>query len=170
MASAYAEHPIMDRMDSNTVFPYARGIAPYEGSPFHFTPLIETSDGAWLETSGLSNARFDADSDIRGPITVAAALEREVGNKKQRVVVIGTAKSLSNQFIGLLGNMDLGINTMNWLAGDDSLIAIEPKTRVDMSLELSRTAMALIAFGFLVFLPLGFLIGSGVIWWRRRRS
>jgi ABC-type uncharacterized transport system involved in gliding motility auxiliary subunit len=77
---------------------------------------------------------------------------------------------LANQFVGLLGNMDLGINAMNWLAGDDSLITIEPKTRVDMTLELSRPMMALIAFGFLVFLPLGFLISGGVIWWRRRRS
>ena len=170
LASAYAEHPIMDRMDSNTVFPYARRIAVHEQSPFHFTPLVETADGGWLETSGLRNARFDADSDIPGPITVAAALERDVGNKKQRVVVIGTAKSLANQFVGLLGNMDLGINAMNWLAGDDSLITIEPKTRVDMTLELSRPMMALIAFGFLVFLPLGFLISGGVIWWRRRRS
>jgi len=170
LASAYAEHPIMDRMESNTVFPYARRIAPFDSSAFHFTPLIETSDGAWLETSELRNARFDPDSDVRGPITVAGALERDVGNKKQRVVVIGTSKSFSNQFVGLLGNLDLGINVMNWLAGDDSLITIEPKTRIDMSLELSRTAMVLISFGFLIFLPLGFLISGGVIWWKRRRS
>jgi len=170
MASAYAEHPIMDVMDSNTVFPYTRRIAAHEGSAFHFTPLVETTDGAWLETSGLRNARFDADSDVRGPITIAAALERDVGNKKQRVVVVGTAKNLANQYVGLLGNMDFGISAMNWLAGDDSLISIEPKTRVDMSLEWSRPVMALIGFGFLVFLPLGFLISGGVIWWRRRRS
>jgi ABC-type uncharacterized transport system involved in gliding motility auxiliary subunit len=170
LASAYAEHPIMDPMDSNTVFPYSRRIAAGESSAFHFTPLVETTSGAWLETSGLRNASFDADNDLRGPITVAAALERDVGNKKQRVVVIGTSRGLSNEFIGLLGNMDLGISAMNWLAGDDSLITLEPKTRVDMSLELSRPMMALIGFGFLVILPLGFLISGGVIWWKRRRS
>lgn len=170
LASAYAEHPIMNRIESNTVFPYARGIEQFGNSPFHFTRLVETSSDAWLETSGLRNASFDPDADVRGPITLAAALERDVGNKRQRVVVIGTSKIFSNQFVGLLGNLDLGVNVMNWLAGDDSLITIEPKTRVDLSLELSRTAMTVIAFGFLVFLPLGFLISGGVIWWRRRRS
>ena len=88
----------------------------------------------------------------------------------REIVVIGTSRALSNEFVGSLGNLDLGINVMNWLAGDDSLITIEPKTRVDLSLELSRLAMTLIAVGFLVFLPLAFLISGGVIWWRRRRA
>jgi hypothetical protein len=116
------------------------------------------------------DASFDGDSDIAGPITVAAALERDVGDKRQRVVVIGTAKALSNQYIGLLGNIDLGMTTMGWLAGDDSLITIEPKNRVDLTLELSRPEMAAIGFGFLIFLPLGLLISGGIIWWRRRRA
>ena len=45
LASAYAEHPITDRMDSNTVFPYARRIAAFEDSAFRFTPLIEAAAG-----------------------------------------------------------------------------------------------------------------------------
>lgn len=170
LASAYAEHPITDRLDSNTVFPYARRIEAHEESEFHFTPLVQAAAGGWLETTSLRNASFDEDSDIAGPITVAAALERDVGDKRQRIVVIGTAKSLSNQYIGLLGNIDLGMTTMSWLAGDDSLITIEPKTRVDLTLQLSRAEMTAIGFGFLIFLPLGLLISGGVIWWRRRRA
>ena len=171
LASAYAEeHPITDRLDSNTVFPYARRIEASEESEFYFTPLVQAAAGGWLETDSLRNARFDEDSDIAGPITVAAALERDVGDKRQRVVVIGTAKGFSNQYIGLLGNIDLGITTMSWLTGDDSLITIEPKTRVDLSLELSRPELAAIGFGFLIFLPLGLLVSGGVIWWRRRRA
>jgi len=170
MASSYGNHPITNRLESNTVFPFARRIAALEGSSFHFTPLIEAAQGGWLETSGLRNASFDKDTDLRGPITVAAALEREVGNKHQRIVVIGTSRGLTNEYIGLLGNMDLGIAALSWLAGEDSLITIEPKTRIDLSLELSATAIAAIAFGFLVFLPLGLLISGGIIWWRRRRA
>ena len=66
--------------------------------------------------------------------------------------------------------MDLGVNIINWLSGDDSLISIEPKTRVDMTLEMSRPVMAAIGFGFLIFAPIGLLVAGGVIWWRRRRS
>jgi ABC-type uncharacterized transport system involved in gliding motility auxiliary subunit len=170
LASGYGEHPITQRSTLTTVFPYARQIAAHEDSSFHFTPLIEAAAGGWLETSGLSNAEFGRDSDIRGPIAVSAALERDVGNSKQRVVVVGSSKGLSNEYVGLLGNVDLGINIMNWLAGDDSLITIQPKSRADLTLELSRGALIAIGFGFLIILPLGLLVAGGVIWWKRRRS
>jgi ABC-type uncharacterized transport system involved in gliding motility auxiliary subunit len=70
----------------------------------------------------------------------------------------------------LLGNLDLGVNMVNWLAGDEALITIQPRARSDLSLELSRAGLALIAIGFLVVLPLVFLVAGGVIWWRRRQA
>ena len=170
LAFAYGEHPITDPMNINTVFPYARRIDIQNSSDFRFTPLVEVAQQGWLETSGLKNASFDKNEDLRGPITVAGALERDVRDKKQRVVVVGSARAFSNEYIGSLGNMDLGVNIINWLSGDDSLISIEPKTRVDMTLEMSRPVMAAIGFGFLIFAPVGLLVAGGVIWWRRRRS
>ena len=170
LASGYAEHVVTNRLTSNTVFPFARRIAAYENTSFHFTPLVDAAAGGWLETSGLMNAQLDRDSDIGGPITVSAALEREVGDRKQRVVVIGSGRGLTNEYIGMLGNMDLGINIMNWLAGEDSLIIIQPKSRIDLTLELSRGALIAISFGFLIILPIGLLVAGGLIWWKRRKS
>ena len=170
LASGYADHVVTNRLTSNTVFPFARRIATYENTSFHFTPLVEAAAGGWLETSGLMNAQLDRDSDIGGPITVSAALEREVGDRKQRVVVIGSGRGLTNEYIGMLGNMDLGINIMNWLAGEDSLIIIQPKSRIDLTLELSRGALIAISFGFLIILPIGLLVAGGLIWWKRRKS
>jgi len=170
LASGYADHVVTNRLSSNTVFPFARRIAAIEESSFRFTPLVEAAAGGWLETSGLKNAQFDRDSDIRGPITVAAALERDVGDRKQRVIVVGSGRGLTNEYVGMLGNMDLGINIMNWLAGEDSLIIIQPKSRIDLNLELSRGALTAIAFGFLMFLPAGLLCAGGIIWWKRRKS
>ncbi len=170
LASAYADHAITNRLASNTVFPFARRIAAYEDSSFYFTPLVEAAAGGWLETSGLMNAEFDRDSDIRGPVTVGAALERSVGDDVQRVVVVSSGRSLTNEYSGMLGNMDLGINIINWLAGEDSLIVIQPKLRNDLTLEFSRGALTAIGFGFPIALPLGLLIAGGMIWWRRRKS
>jgi ABC-type uncharacterized transport system involved in gliding motility auxiliary subunit len=167
---ANTEHAVTKRLSSNTVFPFARRIAAYEGTPYLFTPLVDAAAGGWLETSGLMNAEFERDSDILGPITVGAALERDVGDSKQRVVVIGSGRGLTNEYVGMLGNMDLGMNVMNWLAGEDSLIIIQPKSRIDLTLQLSRGALAAIAFGFLIVLPVGFLIAGGMIWWKRRKS
>jgi ABC-type uncharacterized transport system involved in gliding motility auxiliary subunit len=172
LAPPASGHAITDRVGMITLFPYARRIATRnEGQgPFHFTPLVEAAPGGWLETGGLANARFDANRDVRGPLVVAAALEREVGDRKQRIVVVGTGRFLANQYLGNGGNLDLGVNMVNWLAGDESLITIQPRARNDLSLELPWAAMIAISYTFLIVLPLGFLVAGGVIWWRRRRA
>ncbi|HVY07091.1 MAG TPA: DUF4350 domain-containing protein [Burkholderiales bacterium] len=172
LATAYGKHPVTERSTMTSVFPYARRIAAAEGSKWKFSPLVEaTTQEGWLETGALDkNIAFDKGKDIRGPIVVAAALERSVGDHKQRVVVAGSGHFLANQFVGTLGNLDLGVNIVNWLAGDESLITVQPRTRADLTLQLGRGGLALIAFGFLIFLPLGLLVAGGIVWWRRRRA
>jgi ABC-type uncharacterized transport system involved in gliding motility auxiliary subunit len=168
LASGYGDHPATQGSTVTSVFPYARRIAAGQDSEFRFTPLVEVGGSGWLETSGLANAAFDRNRDIRGPIVAAGALERNVGDRKQRVVVVGSGNLLSNQFVGMVGNLDLGVNMMNWLAGDESLITIQPRTRRDLTLELTP-AVFVMANAFFA-LPLVFLIAGGVIWYRRRKS
>lgn len=171
LASGYGPHRITENSSMASVFPYARRVAVNEGSKWRFTPLVEVAQSGWLETGGINeNTAFNKDRDIHGPIVVAAALERETGSRKQRVVVAGTGQFLANQYIGLLGNLDLGVNMINWLAGDESLISIQPRSRPDLSLELPLPVIYLIGIGFLIALPLAFLATGGVIWWRRRKA
>jgi ABC-type uncharacterized transport system involved in gliding motility auxiliary subunit len=171
LATAYGKHSITARSTMTSVFPYARRIAAAEGSKWQFTPLVEVAQDGWLETGSIeNNVAFDPKKDVKGPIVVAGALERSVGDRKQRVVVTGSGNFLANQFIGTLGNLDLGVNMLNWLAGDESLITVQPRTRSDLTLELTRGGLSLIGFGFLIILPLALLIAGGVIWWRRRRA
>lgn len=171
LATGYGQHRITENSTLTSVYPYARRITPAEGSKWHFTPLVEVAPDGWLETGGINDdVAFNKDRDIRGPIVIGAALERDVGERKQRVVVVGTSQFLSNQYAGLLGNMDLGVNMVNWLAGDEALITIQPRNRQDLTLELSRAGLTLIGFGFLIVLPLVFLVTGVVIWWRRRKA
>jgi ABC-type uncharacterized transport system involved in gliding motility auxiliary subunit len=171
LATSYGQHRITENSTMTSVFPYSRRIAPSQRTKWHFQPLVEVAKDGWLETGGINDkVAFDRNRDIHGPITVAAALERDVGSRKQRVVVAGSGNFLANQYIGTLGNLDLGVNMVNWLAGDDSLITVQPRTRSDLSLEMSRAGLALIGIGFLVVLPLGFLVAGGLIWWRRRKG
>ena len=58
---------------------------------------------------------------------------------------------------------------MNWLAYDDRFITIPVKTSADLNIELTPTAKAIIAFGFLILLPL-LLGGTGTVIWLRRRK
>ncbi len=171
LATAYGQHRITERSTVTSVFPYARRIAASEGTKWRFTPLVEVAQEGWLETGSLdNNVAFDRNKDVRGPIVVAAALERSVGDRKQRVVVTGSGHFLANQYVGTLGNLDLGVNMINWLAGDEALITVQPRTRADLTLQLTRGGLALVGFGFLLVLPLALLICGGVIWWRRRKA
>ena len=107
---------------------------------------------------------------MRGPVTIAMALERTRGDKTQRVVVIGGSSFLSNAFVGLLSNLDLGINVLNWLSEDENLITVQPRARVDTELNLGRAGLTSIVVGFLLLLPAAFLFAGGMIWWRRRKA
>ena len=82
---------------------------------------------------------------------------------------MGDGDFLSNTFLGNGGNLDLGLNTVNWLNHDDSLIAVGSRTAPDTTLNLSRTATAVMGFGFLFFLPL-LLLGLGLTLWLKRRK
>ena len=135
------------------------------------TPLIDVAPRGWVEIGKLDDKIvFDKARDIPGPVNVAIAFERTVGDRPQRVVVVGSGHFLSNTFLGNGGNLDLGINMVNWLAGDDSLITLQPRPAADSALDIGQTMLYLIAFGFLLVLPLAFIVAGGVIWWRRRRA
>jgi ABC-type uncharacterized transport system involved in gliding motility auxiliary subunit len=170
LGAAYPQHAITRGFNLITVFPFARQIGIMEGRDWHATPLIEVAPRGWVENGPLDGSiAFDKSSDIPGPITIGLALERAVEDRGQRVVVIGSGHFLSNSYLGNGGNLDLGVNIVNWLAGDEKLVTIQPKATIDSSLALSRTSAAVIALGFLVALPL-LLLGAGALtWWRRRK-
>ena len=104
------------------MFPFARQIGVNEGGGWRVTRLIEVAPRGWVEMGKLDGTiAFDKARDVPGPVNIAVALERNVNERAQRVVVVGNGHFLSNQFLGNGGNLDLGVNLINWLAGDDAL-------------------------------------------------
>lgn len=171
VAGDYGRHPITNGFTLNTLFPYARQIGAAENDAWRVTPLIDVARRGWVEAGKLDHSvTFDRTRDIPGPITVAQAFERSVADRQQRVVVVGTGHFLSNTFLGNGGNLELGMNAVNWLAGADSLIGIQPRPATDSSLDIDQITLYLIALTFLLVLPLAFVIIGATIWWRRRRA
>jgi ABC-type uncharacterized transport system involved in gliding motility auxiliary subunit len=171
LASGYGNHAIVRNFPLNTVFPFARQIGVMENKEWRAFPLVEVAQQGWIETGEpTDSATFDKARDTKGPVTVGYALERGVDERTQRIVVMGSGNFLSNSYVGLLGNLDLGVNIVNWLVGDDDLITIQPRGAMDASLNLGRASLFAIAAGFLVLLPLAFLAVGGLSWWRRRRA
>ena len=65
--------------------------------------------------------------------------------------------------------MELGLRLLNWLSGDDDLIAIPAHMAEDTSLDMPPGLAGGIGLFFLIVLPLLLLAAGTVIWWRRRQ-
>lgn len=171
VGASYARHPVVGALTFNTLFPHARQIGADDGAGWTVTPLIEVAPRGWVETGRLdAKPAFDKARDFPGPINVASAFERTVNDREQRVLVVGSGHFLSNTFLGNGGNLALGLGMLNWLAGEDAMVSIDPRPASDTRLEIDSTQLYLIAFAVLLVLPLAFAGAGTVVWWRRRNA
>ena len=179
-ASLYGEHPITTNFMLRTLFPEAHQVSAKgtDENGWKVSNLVEVAPNGWLASKKLAKDAkpvFDEKNDKRGPINIGVALERTYGKKGQRVVVMGNANFLSNTFITNGGNLDFGVNIVNWLAGDDSLITIQPMPLKDINVTIPDTNTGRIVawtvfHGFQYFIPLGFIIAGFFFWWKRRKA
>lgn len=178
LVTAYTPHPVTRELQAMTLFPHAQALQLNAAGDWEVEPLLSSMESTWTELGELEGKiGYDAGTDERaGPLDLAYALSRnrqseaEAGEASgQRVVVMGDGDFLSNSFLGNVANLDLGLNLIDWLSHDDRFIAIRPRAAPDQSLELGRTAQAVIGFGFLFVLP-GLLLVAGLVIWLRRRK
>ncbi|MEJ1958118.1 MAG: GldG family protein [Nitrosomonadales bacterium] len=170
LAAGYPPHPVTRNFNLITVFPSARAIGTEENEIWQRTTLVEAAPRGWVSRQ-ISQGKwsFDKNHDVPGPATIALALQRDVNDRDQRIIVVGSGAFLANAYSGNGGNIDLGINMVNWLANEEKLIAIQPRAVKDNSITLSKTRLAVISGSFLVGMPALLLLVGGIRWWRRRR-
>ena len=194
VAAKYEMHPITERFSLLTAYPLARSVAAIEGGANGHSAqnLVSTSRNSWAETdikrlttSGQVERELDK-GDKSGPVSLAAVVSSPAtdapapapGSKdpkaadapkpEARLAVFGDSDFVSNGFLGIPGNRDLFLNTVNWLAQQENLIAIRPKDPEDRRVSLTAHQATLIFWLSIVIIP-GFIFAAGVqTWWRRR--
>ena len=191
-APPYPSHAITERFNLISMFPYARAIAPATGAPAGRTPqpFVQTAARTWAETNLATLENTDAlaaepeKGDLAGPVTVAMAVavpaaapaapeaEKTEGepakSPETRLAVFGDSDFAANQYLGIEGNGDLFMNTVNWLAQQESLIAIRPKEAADRRLTMTANHITGLFWLSIVLVP-AVVLGTGVYaWWRRR--
>lgn len=166
----YGEHALTEGFEYTTIYPLAQGVKSAEDGEWNATAFITSGDHTWLETGELEGeVNFDAESETQGPINIGLALTRELEESQQRIAVIGDGDFLSNTYVQNGGNLEMGNRIVNWLSADDNLISIPARTQPDSTLQFSKMQTIIIAFGFLVVLPLVLFTTGLIIWWRRRK-
>jgi ABC-type uncharacterized transport system involved in gliding motility auxiliary subunit len=195
VAAQYPTHPITEGFRVITAYPMARSMSPIEGGSNSHTaqPLVNTSPQSWSEadiaslSSGKAEVAFNADKgDKQGPVTLAAASSAPAtvtpppaGNAtpgspdserkpESRVVAVGDSDFATNMAIGISGNRDFFMNSLNWLSQQENLIAVRPRQPEDRRLTLTADQQNRIMILSIFVIP-GLVFATGFYsWWRRR--
>lgn len=173
LVTNYSRHKITERFNVMTFFPLVRSVTPAKtpATGINVETLFSSNERSWAETDMKSNqASFDEKTDIKGPVSIAVVATKDTGdNKKARLVVYGDSDFASNQAFGLQGNGNLFLNTISWLAQDESFISIRPKNPEDRRLTMTEAQGRLVSFVVLLFLPVGVLVTGISVWMKRRK-
>jgi len=167
-----------------TFFPLARPVEQTGEDPtgnITFSPLAETTPQSWAEQDLESaEVQLDTEVDTPGPLTLVATIESlpivdweeaqvpVVPDLKTRLVLIGDSDFASDEYVGSLGNGVLFLNAINWLAEEESLIAIGPKGTQPRSVFLTQVQANLLFFVSVLLVPLALLAMGIIVWWQRR--
>lgn len=138
------------------------------------TPLFASSANSWAESNPQSRPfSFDPKLDLKGPVPVAVASQREAASQLGinipggKLVVIGSPHIFSNRYVSNLGNSSLLFGVLNWMLDRNRVIPIPPKEVKTYTLQLSESELRKIGLLFLC-LPLS-VAGFGIlVFWIRK--
>lgn len=187
LVTKYGKHRITEKLTNvMTFYPLARSVTPAaDGKPnVSVEKILETNPfpNSWAETDFKSGSiQFDEKKDIKGPVSIGVAVVKDLadkngdtkgkeeGKKKARLVVFGDSDFASNVYFTQQGNGDLFLNTIGWLAQEEDLISIRPKSPQDRKIVLSEAQRRILQFFVFLFIPSTILIVGIAVWVKRRQ-
>ena len=126
-------------------------------------------DGAGADDDGREPANAGDDGSAEGGDGSGAEPDAG-GTVEARLAVFGDSDFAANGAVGIQGNSDLALNALNWLAEQESLIAIRPREPEDRRITLTADQQMRITWLALLMIP-GAIFGVGVYtWWNRRQQ
>jgi ABC-type uncharacterized transport system involved in gliding motility auxiliary subunit len=87
---------------------------------------------------------------------------------RSRLAVVGDSDFATNSFFHILGNGNLFLNTVNYLAAQENLIGIEPRTDDLPRVHLTNRQIKGTFFIAVVLIPALLAVVGTAVWWRQR--
>lgn len=180
------DHTVLSNMSSNSsliVLPNASGFEAVTNArtSLRITPLLTTSDDAFLRTDLNNSSSTKQSGDLDGPIALAYAIEdTETGIKDAsgetdhtKMIVIGNTYGFSDKYVQVsaTGNESFISSCLGWLLSVDTNYAIEAKTEDTYALRtISSTTALLIEALIVIVIPLIVIVLGIIVCIRRRHA
>lgn len=147
------------------------------------SPVMASSSSSWLSLEPATRRNDAAKGDRGGPVVLGGAADRSnvspTGEQRvpsggpkidrTRLLVFADADWASNAFVGELANQTLLANAVNWLAGEEDLVAVRGIQTDLRRLALTPSRRRLMGITTVGAVPgLALLMGTGT-WIRRRK-
>ncbi len=178
------DHPVIGPLDAPPLFSLTRSVRAVRGEPgaSDAVTFLRTSEESWATRDSsvvrTGTSRFVAGRDRPGPVSVGLELAFRVLTppgaepRQGRLLVYGNSEFANNFFIEFLGNKDLFLNSVNWLARERQALASRPHQQ-ELGLQqfyLSEEQGNALYWVAVVLQPALFGVIGLFFVWRRRRS
>lgn len=121
---------------------------------------VKPSDAAAIRLGPQDDStvvQTSSQEDTPAPLTV-----------RSRIAVVGDSDFATNSFFHILGNGNLFLNTVNYLAAQENLIGIEPRTYDVPRVNLTNRQMKGTFFLSMVLIPALLAVVGTAVWWKQR--
>jgi hypothetical protein len=141
-----------------------------EKGDYDIKEILKTSGDSWGEVDFASReVSFNEERDLRGPVTIAALVEKTIGDEKLILAIYGDSDFASNGYWRNSGNANIFLNTINYLAEEEDLISIRPKDYDDRRVTLTQAEVKTIFYLVVIAIPIIVIIAGVVFYIRRGR-
>jgi ABC-type uncharacterized transport system involved in gliding motility auxiliary subunit len=175
--SDYNRHQITRELPL-TFFPGARSLSPtpqrVPGTAV--VPLVNSSQRSWGQVDP-ERAGFVKGRDVPGPLTLMAGGLRwrvtpdgtpDETAPRSRIVVVGDSDFATNSFFHIMGNGTLFLNAINFLAAQENLIGIPPRTSDPPRVNLTNRQMKGTLVLSVLLVPAALAVVGTAVWWKQR--
>jgi ABC-type uncharacterized transport system involved in gliding motility auxiliary subunit len=159
-----------------TFFPGARSLSPTPErvAGTAVVPLVNSSRNSWGQVNQ-ERVGFVAGRDRPGPRTLmVVAMRRPVApdgavaeGPRSRVAVVGDSDFATNSFFHIMGNGALFLNTVNYLAAQENLIGLQPRTADLPRVNLTNRQMKMVFALSVMLVPAVLAVVGAAVWWKQ---
>lgn len=136
-------------------------------------PLFSSSEDSFARVDTDLQATTKTDSDIAGPFTLAAAITDTYRDKTAKLLVFGSFEAANGSFLSSeqYGNRSVMVNAINWMSdAETKTLSIPTRSIAESYVEVPSGDRIFWTILLVGVLPIAFLAGGFVIWYRRRKS